>query len=46
MSWGASATLSLGVCPSSAIHHIVTDGAIPAATRAAIDDAGIEVTIA
>jgi DeoR/GlpR family transcriptional regulator of sugar metabolism len=33
------------VCEAGAIDHIVTDGAIPAAARAAIDDAGIEVTI-
>jgi DeoR/GlpR family transcriptional regulator of sugar metabolism len=33
------------VCEAGAIDHIVTDGAIPAAVRAAIDDAGIEVTI-
>ena len=34
------------VCEAGAIDHIVTDGSLPAAARAAIDDAGIEVTIA
>jgi DeoR/GlpR family transcriptional regulator of sugar metabolism len=34
------------VCAAGDIDHIVTDGAIPAAIRAAIDEAGIEVTIA
>lgn len=34
------------VCEAGAIDHIVTDGDIPAAARAAIDEAGIEVTIA
>jgi DeoR/GlpR family transcriptional regulator of sugar metabolism len=34
------------VCAAGDIDHIVTDGAVPAATRAAIDEAGIEVTIA
>jgi DeoR/GlpR family transcriptional regulator of sugar metabolism len=34
------------VCPAGDIDHIVTDGALPAAARAAIDDAAIEVTIA
>jgi len=34
------------VCEAGAIDHIVTDGELPAAARAAIDDAGIEVTIA
>jgi DeoR/GlpR family transcriptional regulator of sugar metabolism len=34
------------VCEAGAIDHIVTDGAVPPAARAAIDEAGIEVTIA
>jgi DeoR/GlpR family transcriptional regulator of sugar metabolism len=34
------------VCEADAIDHIVTDAALPAAARAAIDDAGIEVTVA
>ena len=34
------------VCAAGAIDHIVTDDALPAAVRGAIDDAGIEVTIA
>jgi DeoR/GlpR family transcriptional regulator of sugar metabolism len=34
------------VCEARAIDHIVTDSALPSAARAAIDDAGIEVTIA
>jgi DeoR/GlpR family transcriptional regulator of sugar metabolism len=34
------------VCPRGDIDHIVTDGALPPAARAAIDEAGIEVTIA
>jgi DeoR/GlpR family transcriptional regulator of sugar metabolism len=34
------------VCEAGAIDHIVTDGALPPAARAAIDEAGIEVTVA
>jgi DeoR/GlpR family transcriptional regulator of sugar metabolism len=34
------------VCEAGVIDHIVTDGALPPAARAAIDDAGIGVTIA
>jgi DeoR/GlpR family transcriptional regulator of sugar metabolism len=34
------------VCAADAIDMIVTDDALPASARAAIDDAGIEVTIA
>jgi DeoR/GlpR family transcriptional regulator of sugar metabolism len=34
------------VCEAGAIDHIVTDDALPDAARAAIDEAGIEVTIA
>jgi DeoR/GlpR family transcriptional regulator of sugar metabolism len=34
------------VCEAGAIDHVVTDGSLPAAARAAIDDAGIGVTIA
>ena len=34
------------VCEAGAIDHIVTDPALPPAARAAIDEAGIEVTIA
>jgi len=34
------------VCEADAIDHIVTDSALPAAARAAIDEAAIEVTIA
>jgi DeoR/GlpR family transcriptional regulator of sugar metabolism len=34
------------VCEAGAIDQIVTDDALPASTRAAIDDAGIEVTVA
>jgi DeoR/GlpR family transcriptional regulator of sugar metabolism len=34
------------VCEAGAIDQIVTDDALPASARAAIDDAGIEVTIA
>ena len=34
------------VCEAGAIDQIVTDDALPASTRAAIDEAGIEVTIA
>jgi len=34
------------VCTAADIDRIVTDAALPAAARAAIDDAGIEVTIA
>jgi DeoR/GlpR family transcriptional regulator of sugar metabolism len=34
------------VCGPDAIDHIITDTAVPATRRAAIDEAGIEVTIA
>jgi DeoR/GlpR family transcriptional regulator of sugar metabolism len=34
------------VCEAGAIDHIVTDDALPGSARAAIDDAGIEVTYA
>ncbi len=34
------------VCEAGAIDRIVTDAALPAAARAAIDESGIEVTIA
>ncbi len=34
------------ICGADSLHHIVTDAAIPAASRAAIEEAGIEVTIA
>jgi DeoR/GlpR family transcriptional regulator of sugar metabolism len=41
-----SATGIVRVCEAGAIDHIVTDGALPPAARAAIEEAGIEVTIA
>jgi DeoR/GlpR family transcriptional regulator of sugar metabolism len=34
------------VCEAGAIDHIVTDGPLPASVRAAIGDAGIQVTLA
>ena len=34
------------VCEAGALDHIVTDSALPAAARAAIEEAGIEVTVA
>jgi DeoR/GlpR family transcriptional regulator of sugar metabolism len=34
------------ICGADQLHHIVTDADIPATSRAAIEDAGIEVTIA
>ncbi|WP_404827834.1 DeoR/GlpR family DNA-binding transcription regulator [Conexibacter stalactiti] len=34
------------ICGADSLHHIVTDADIPATRRAAIEDAGIEVTIA
>jgi DeoR/GlpR family transcriptional regulator of sugar metabolism len=34
------------ICGADSLHHIVTDADIPATSRAAIEDAGIEVTIA
>jgi DeoR/GlpR family transcriptional regulator of sugar metabolism len=37
---------SVRVCEAGAIDHVVTDAALPPAARAAIDEAGIEVTIA
>jgi DeoR/GlpR family transcriptional regulator of sugar metabolism len=37
---------SVRVCEADAIDHIVTDDSLPAEARAAIDQAGIEVTIA
>jgi DeoR/GlpR family transcriptional regulator of sugar metabolism len=37
---------SVRVCEADAIDHIVTDAAVPPAARAAIDEAGIGVTIA
>jgi DeoR/GlpR family transcriptional regulator of sugar metabolism len=37
---------SVRVCEAGAIDHIVTDDALPVAARAAIDEAGIGVTIA
>ena len=37
---------SVRVCEAGAIDQIVTDDALPAGARAAIDEAGIEVTIA
>jgi DeoR/GlpR family transcriptional regulator of sugar metabolism len=41
-----SMTGSVRVCEADAIHHIVTDAGLPASARAAIDEAGIEVTVA
>jgi DeoR/GlpR family transcriptional regulator of sugar metabolism len=37
---------SVRVCAADAIDHVVTDGALPPEARAAIDEAGIGVTIA
>jgi DeoR/GlpR family transcriptional regulator of sugar metabolism len=37
---------SVRVCEAGAIDHIVTDATLPAPVRAAIDEAGIEVTLA
>ena len=37
---------SVRVCEAGAIDHIVTDGPLPADARAAVDEAGIGVTIA